>query len=175
MSFDDVEHVVLRIAGVVARIVDAVIAFVVAALLVLVTTQFIDRNYVTLWHDSPEEYVKIGLVWLCFLGFVRASATGETIRITFIHDMLPAGLQRVLDIGLELLLLVVVVFLAWKSWVMIQTASMQIILGTDLTLDVPVFGMLAGFVLLLPLIAWRLARALAGRPPMPASHPVIED
>ena len=28
-------------------------------------------------------------------------------------------------------MLVVVVFLAWKSWVMIQTASMQIILGND--------------------------------------------
>lgn len=174
MSFDDIERIVLRFAGYVARVVDLVIALVVAALLILVTTQFIDRNYVTLWHDSPEEYVKIGLVWLCFLGFVRASATGETIRITFVHEQLPAQVQRIVDIAVDLLLLVVVLFLAWKSWVMVQTASMQIILGTSFTLDVPVYGMLAGFVLLVPLILWRLIRAAAGRPHMPEPHPAVE-
>ncbi|CAA0101017.1 Uncharacterised protein [Starkeya nomas] len=175
MSFDDVERIVLKVSGYVARIVDLLIAVVVGALLVLVTSQFIDRNYVTLWYDSPEEYVKIGLVWLCFLGFVRASATGETIRITFAQDMLSPGMQRIIAILLDVLLLVVVAFLAWKSWIMIQTARMQIILGTDLTLDVPVFGMLAGFGLLVPLVFWRLVRALAGRPHMPDAHPVIED
>lgn len=174
MSFDDIERIVLRLAGYVARAVDLLIALIVTALLMLVTSQFIDRNYVTLWHDSPEEYVKIGLVWLCFLGFVRASATGETIRITFVHDLLPPALQRALDIVLDALLLVVVVFLTWKCWVMIQTASMQIILGTSLTLDVPVYGMLAGFVLLVPLIFWRLVRAAMGRPHMPEPHPHVE-
>ncbi len=130
MSLSEVERLALRLAAIVARVVDIAIMLLVAALLVLVTSQFVDRNYVTLWHDPPEEYVKIGLVWLCFLGFVRASATGETIRITFLHDMMPSGLQRIVDVLLDVLLLVVVIFLAWKCWVMIQTAQMQIILGT---------------------------------------------
>ncbi|MDF2621653.1 MAG: hypothetical protein K0S00_4312 [Xanthobacteraceae bacterium] len=174
MSLSEVERLALRLAAIVARVVDIAIMLLVAALLVLVTSQFVDRNYVTLWHDSPEEYVKIGLVWLCFLGFVRASATGETIRITFLHDMMPSGLQRIVDVLLDVLLLVVVIFLAWKCWVMIQTAQMQIILGTSLTLDVPVYGMFVGFVLLIPLISWRLLCAARGRPHMPAPHPSVE-
>lgn len=174
MSIVAFERLALRVAGLVARLIDFAIMLLVAALLVLVTTQFIDRNYVTLWYDSPEEYVKIGLVWLCFLGFVRASATGETIRITFLHDLLPHSLQRVIDVVIDALLLVVVIFLAWKCWVMIQTAQMQIILGTSLTLDVPVYGMFAGFALLAPMIFWRLLRAALGRPHMPAPHPTVE-
>jgi len=174
MSFDKAEAAVFRVAGVIGRIVDIVIALVVAALLVLVTTQFVDRNYVTLWHDSPEEYVKIGLVWLCFLGFVRASAAGETIRITFLYDLLPPLMQRMLDVVLDLLLLTVVGLLTWKSWVMIQTAQMQVILGTSLTLDVPVYGMLIGFSLLIPMICWRLLRALMGRPHMTTHHTSYE-
>jgi TRAP-type C4-dicarboxylate transport system permease small subunit len=174
MSIEKIECAVLAFAGYVARAVDALIALLVAALLVLVTSQFIDRNYVTLWHDSPEEYVKIGLVWLCFLGFVRASATGETIRITFLHDLLPKGIQRLLDVVLDLLLLTVVCFLALKSWEMIQTAQMQLILGTPLTLDVPVYGMFIGFVLLVPMICWRLFRALTGRPRLHDSHSAHE-
>jgi len=175
MSFNEIERFMLRLAGYVAWLVDLLIALLILALLVLVTSQFIDRNYITLWSDSPEEYVKICLVWLCFLGFVRAAACGETIRITFLHDLLPPLVQRLLDIALDGLLLVVVIFLASKSWIMIQTAKMQIILGTSLTLDVPVYGMLAGFLLLVPLIAWRLIRALAGRPHTQPSHPPLAE
>lgn len=174
MSLSEVERLALRLAAVVARVVDIAIMLIIAALLVLVASQFVDRNYVTLWHDSPEEYVKIGLVWLCFLGFVRASATGETIRITFVHEMMPPTLQRIVDVLLDVLLLVVVIFLAWKCWVMIQTAQMQIILGTALTLDVPVYGMFIGFVLLIPMIFWRLLCAVRGRPHMPAPHPSVD-
>lgn len=90
------------------------------------------------------------------------------------RQSLPPLLQRALDVVLDLLLLTVVGLLTWKSWVMIQSAQMQVILGTSLTLDVPVYGMLIGFVLLIPMICWRLLRALMGRPHMTQHHTSYE-
>lgn len=164
MSFERIDRWAETLGRAVARLLDMAIALIVAALLVIVFSQFIDRNYVDLWRESPEEYVKIGLTWLCFLGIARAFASGEIIRITFLYDALPALLRRVLDILINLVMLALLVVLTWKSWVMVETARFQMILGTNFTLDVPAYALLISFALLVPLVLWRLIRRLAGRP-----------
>jgi TRAP-type C4-dicarboxylate transport system permease small subunit len=148
MTFHSIDRRFMALGGIVGRVLE-------------VFSQFIDRNFATLWRQSPEEYVKIGLVWLCFVGLARAFATGEIIRITFLHEIVPARVAAVVDVLVELLLLTVLAILAVKSVTMIQAAQYQMILGTNLTLAVPAYGILAGVLLLVPLIAWRIVRRLA--------------
>ncbi|WP_157505418.1 TRAP transporter small permease subunit [Geminicoccus roseus] len=158
MTFHSIDRRVAILGRIVGTVLDVFIGLLVAALLVLVFSQFIDRNFVTLWRQSPEEYVKIGLTWLCFVGLARAFATDEIIRITVLHEVLPARALLVIDTLVDLLLLAVLAILAVKSLTMIQSAQYQMILGTNLTLSVPAYGVLAGILLLIPLIAWRMVR-----------------
>ena len=61
----------------------------------LVASQVIDRHIVRLWHaDSPEEYVKVGIVWLTFIGLAAALADGETVRVEVLRNALPPGGRR---------------------------------------------------------------------------------
>lgn len=171
MTFQSIDRAVTRVANAVAVLLDVAIGAVVAGLLAVVASQIVDRNWWPMWRDSPEEYVKIGLVWLCFLGIVRAFATGEVIRITFVYDWLPVRLRRAVDILFDLVLLAVLSVLVAKSWMMIQAAQFQMILGTDFTLDVPAYALLVGFGLLVPLIGWRLVRTLVGADGAPPEAP----
>ncbi len=138
-----------------------VVALVVLALLLLVSSQTLDR-YITVWHDSPEEYVKIGLTWLCFLGFALALKDGTEIRVDLADRFLPATARRwiygVFDVALLALIGVVVV----KSWTVFLISGDQLITGTDLTAAWPAGAMFIAFVLMFFVIAWRLVRRIRG-------------
>ncbi len=161
MTLQAIDRAITRFGRIVGHLLDAFIGVLLAGLLAVVFSQFVDRNYVTFWTDSPEEYVKIGLTWLCFVGLARAFATGEAIHISFLHDIVPAWMSLAIDTLIDGLILVVLFILVAKSVVMVEMADYQIILGTDFSLAVPATGVLVGFVLLVPLIAWRLIRRLA--------------
>lgn len=139
----------------------SVVALTVLGLLLLVSSQTLDR-YVTVWHDSPEEYVKIGLTWLCFLGFALALKDGTEIRVDLADRFLPATARRwiygVFDVALLALIGVVVV----KSWTVFWISGDQLITGTDLTAAWPAGAMLIAFVLMFFVIAWRLVRRVRG-------------
>lgn len=156
------------LAALVLRLVDIAIALTIVALFGIVASQVVDRNLLPLWRHSPEEYVKIGLVWLCFLGFARVYAVGEAIRITFVHDALPKRVQSIMDIAFDLLAITVLVVIVWKGMVFLQVAQLQMILGTDLTLAVPGTGLVLGCALMLAAALIRVTArvaALFGRSP----------
>lgn len=144
-----------------AAVWGSVVALVVLGLLVIVASQTLDR-YITIWHDSPEEYVKIGLTWLCFLGFALALKDGTEIRVDLADRFLPATARRwiygVFDVALLALIGVVVV----KSWTVFLISGDQLITGTDLTAAWPAGAMLIAFVLMFFVIAWRLVRRIRG-------------
>lgn len=160
MSFTEIDRYVGVVGRLIGRLLDVIIGLLIASLLVIVFSQFIDRNFFPFWRDSPEEYVKIGLTWLCFIGIVRAFATDEHIRITLVQDTMPKSVSIAVDTALDLLLLVLLVILTGKCWQMVQAAQYQIVLGTDLSLAVPASGILAGIALMLPLTIWRMLRRL---------------
>lgn len=161
MTFTAIDHAIGRFGHWVGRAMDLAIGLLLAFLLIVVFSQFIDRNFYPFWRDSPEEYVKIGLTWLCFLGIARAFSTDETIRISFMQEILPPWAARLLDTLIDLLLLVLLAILAAKCWQMVQTAQYQMVLGTDLSLAVPASGILIGISLMLPLTLWRIVRRIA--------------
>lgn len=139
---------------------DVLIGLLLGGLLVVVFSQFIDRNFVAFWRDSPEEYVKIGLTWLCFVGIVRAFSADEHIRITILQDTLPKWGANVVDTLIDLLLLVLLAILTMKCWEMVQSAQYQMVLGTSFSLAIPASGILLGIALMLPLTIWRMLRRI---------------
>ena len=138
-----------------------VVALVVLLLLIIVASQTVDR-YVTLWQDSPEEWVKIGLAWLCFLGFALALKDGTEIRVDLADRILPAVARRWIYGVFDVALLVLIGVVIWKSWINYQASAAQLITGTDVTAAWPAGAMLAAFVLMFFVILWRLIRRLRG-------------
>lgn len=156
------------LAALVLRLVDLAIALTILALFGLVASQVIDRNLAPLWRHSPEEYVKVGLVWLCFLGFARVYAAGEAIRVTFVLDALSERVRSILEIAFDLLAIAVLAVIVRKGLLFLEVARLQTILGTDLTLAVPAAGLVLGSALMLGVALVRVtarAAALFGRAP----------
>lgn len=138
-----------------------VVAGVVLALLLMVASQTLDR-FVTIWSDSPEEYVKIGLCWLCFLGFALALKDGTEIRVDLADRILPATARRWIYGLFDVALMVLIAVVTLKSWTVFLISQDQLITGTDLTAAWPAGAMLVAFVLMFFVIARRLLRRLRG-------------
>ena len=87
-----------------------------AALLVVVVSQVMDRHFIDLWSDSPEEYVKIGMIWLTFIGFALAMKEGTEIRVDLADHVLPVKARAVLYGVFDIVLLVLIGIVIWKSY-----------------------------------------------------------
>lgn len=151
-------------AALLLRLVDAAIGLIVFGLFAIVASQTIDRNLVPFWRHSPEEYVKVGLVWLCFLGFARVYAAGETIRIEFLHGALSPPARRILDTAFDLLAVTVLAVIVTKGVVFLRVADMQMILGTDMSLAVPGLGLVIGAMLMLAAAVVRIVARFVAAP-----------
>jgi len=140
---------------------ESIVALVVLGLLIIVSSQTLDRFF-TLWTDSPEEYVKIGLAWLCFLGFALALKDGTEIRVDLADRFLPVTARRWIYGGFDVALLALIGVVVIKSWTLFLIGGDQLITGTDLTAAWPTGAMLIAFVLMFFVIAWRLVRRVRG-------------
>ncbi len=136
------------------------IALMVGILLVVVVLQIVDRHFVDLWKDSPEEYVKIVLIWLTFIGFALAMKNGTEIRVDLADHYLPKGVRRLLYGLFDVLLLWVIGIVVWKSWASVVVGESQVILGTDFSVAVPTWGMLIGVALMFLAVLARLVKRL---------------
>ena len=106
----------------------------------------------------------IGLIWLTFIGFALAMREGTEIRVDLADHYLPLQVRQWIYGSFDVLLLVVIGIVVWKSWQSIGIGQMQVILGTSFSVAVPTWGMLIGVVLMFVVVAVRLARRVANRP-----------
>lgn len=139
------------------------VALLVVALLALVAAQFLDRYVIHRWQGFPaEEYIKVGIVWLTFVGFGLALRRGMEIRVDFIDAHLPARVQRWLFGAFDIVTLAVVAVVLVKGLRLYEISGLQMILGTEMTVAVPVLGMLVGCALMTLAVALRLLRRITG-------------
>jgi TRAP-type C4-dicarboxylate transport system permease small subunit len=151
---------VLRAAALLLKLSVGLLLF---ALLALVASQIVDRHLVQIWRaDSPEEYIKVGIVWLAFIGLAAALADGETVRVEMLRAALPPMARRLLDALFDLAVLAVIAVTLWHGWRVFQVGQFQDILGTVFSLAVPVAGLLLGFAACALVILARLVRAARG-------------
>lgn len=142
------------------RLWELSIAVLVAALLIVVSSQVVDRYVIDLWTDSPEEWIKIGLVWLTFVGFALAMRHGTDIRVDLVEHFLPRKLVMTVNTVFDALLLVLIGILCFKTWQLWDVSRDQAIVGASVSVAVPTAGLLVGLVLMFIVVAVRLVLRL---------------
>lgn len=146
------------------RLLQVSVGLLIACLFLLVASQVVDRHLVRIWFaDSPEEYVKVGIVWLTFIGLAAALADGETVRVEIVRNALKPALRRIVDILFDLMVLAVIGVTLWHGWRVFQVGHYQQILGTGFTLAVPVAGLMLGFAACALVLAHRVLRLMRRR------------
>jgi TRAP-type C4-dicarboxylate transport system permease small subunit len=143
------------------RAAAVVVVTLLVAMLVLVVSQIVDRYVHPIWHGLPaDEYVKVALIWMTFLGFGLAMRAGVEVRVDVIDKHVPARVRGIVYGAFDLVMLAMLGVILWKSVQLYRISTLQTILGTDLTVAVPVLGMLLGCALMaLALLARVLRRA----------------
>jgi TRAP-type C4-dicarboxylate transport system permease small subunit len=161
----------LKLLGLAERVWELFIALLVAGLLVVVASQVVDRYVIDLWTDSPEEWIKIGLVWLTFVGFALAMRHGTDIRVDLVEHFLPRKLVTAVNTVFDTLLLVLIGVLCFKTWQLWDVSRDQAIVGTSVSVATPTAGLLVGLVLMLIVVAVRLVLRLMHRDNVDAHDP----
>jgi len=149
------------------RLLDVLIEWVVVALMValvvIVSLQFIDRHFIDTGIAAPDQYARVALVWLTFIGFAIAVRAALNVRVDLIDAHLPATIRRVLELAFDALMLVLLGILLPGSWRLIEIGSGQLLLGTFLTAAVPAAGAFIACLLMSLFVGLRLIVRLLGR------------
>lgn len=145
------------------RAAAVLIVVLLVGMVLVVLSQFVDRYFTPIWGGIPaEEYVKVALIWLTFVGFGLALRAGAEIRVDFVDQHVPMRVRQVVYTGFDLVLLAMMGFILWKSVRLYQVSTLQTILGTDMTVALPVIGMMLGCILIALALVARLLRRLFG-------------
>lgn len=147
----------------VERALEWLIAVLVAALLLIVSSTFIDRHFVTLPMAAPDAYARIILVWLTFIGFALAVKGGLNIRVDLIDSRLPAKARRVLEYVFDFVMLGLTVILGVNGWRLVVIGHDQERLGTGMSEAWPSAALFVSCILLVLFLVLRIALRFAGR------------
>jgi TRAP-type C4-dicarboxylate transport system permease small subunit len=97
------------------HLLDVLIEWVVVALMVslvvIVSLQFIDRHFIDTGIAAPDQYARVGLVWLTFIGFAIAVRAALNVRVDLIDAHLPAKIRHVLALIFDALMIVLLAVL----------------------------------------------------------------
>lgn len=152
-----------RALHVVEKLLEWLIALLVAGLVLIVGSQFVDRHFVTLPIPAPDAYARIMLVWLTFVGFALAVKNGVNIRVDLIDTHLPAKVQLVLEYVFDVTTLVLTVIIGVHGWRLIEIGQGQERLGTVLSEAWPSAALVVSCVLLVLFLVLRIVLRAVGR------------
>jgi TRAP-type C4-dicarboxylate transport system permease small subunit len=148
---------------VIATLADWLCAAVIVAVIAIVASQFVDRHFVSLPIQAPDQYVRIGVIWITFVGFALAIRDGTNIRVDLIDRFLPGWVTRSLAVLFDLLILALAVLIAVKGWVIVELGAGQLLLGTPFNAAVPNTALFVSAILIALFVAARLLRRCLGR------------
>ena len=147
----------------VERVLEWLIAVLVAALLLIVASTFIDRHFITLPMAAPDAYARVILVWLTFIGFALAVKGGINIRVDLIDARLPEKVRRILDYVFDSMMLGLTVMLGVNGWRLVAIGRDQERLGTGMSEAWPSAALFVSCILLVLFLVLRIALRFSGR------------
>src|SRR4029078_1600647 len=116
------------------RLLDLLVEWVVIALMVslvrIVALRFIDRHFIDTGIAAPDQYARVALVWLTFIGFAIAVRGAVNIRVDFIRARPPSKVRAALESGFDALMVVLVAVMVPGCWRLIEIGKDQDLLGT---------------------------------------------
>ena len=152
-----------RALRLVERVLEWLVAALVAALLVIVASTFVDRHFVTLPMAAPDAYARVILVWLTFIGFALAVKGGLNIRVDLIDARLPAKARRALDYVFDVVMLGLTVMLGMNGWRVVVIGKDQERLGTMMSEAWPSAALVVSCIVLALFLVLRTALRFSGR------------
>jgi TRAP-type transport system small permease protein len=149
------------------RVVDRGFSWVVVAmmcaLVVVVSLQFVDRYFVDTGIAAPDQYARVALVWLTFIGFALAVRSAANVRVDLIDAHLPPKLQAFLAGIFDAMMIVLLVAMLPGGWRLIEIGKDQDLLGTVFTAAVPAAGLFIASGLMLGYLSLRLLARITGQ------------
>lgn len=163
-----------RALRLVERALEWLVAILVAALLLIVSSTFIDRHFVTLPMAAPDAYARVILVWLTFVGFALAVKNGLNIRVDLIDSRLPEKARRMLEYSFDVVMLGLTVILGVNGWRLVVIGRDQERLGTGMSEAWPSAALFVSCILLVLFLALRITLRFCGRE-LPRHTPLEAD
>ena len=156
----------MRFLVVSMRLLDRLFAWVVVlamiSLVVIVSLQFIDRHFIDTGMAAPDQYARVALVWLTFVGFALAIRAAVNVRVDLIDAHLPVKLRSALEYVFDGMMIVLLVALLPGSWRLIEIGREQELLGTVFTSAVPAAAAFVSSLLMLFYLGMRLIARFSG-------------
>lgn len=156
----------MRFLVVSMRLLDRLFAWVVVlamiSLVVIVSLQFIDRHFIDTGMAAPDQYARVALVWLTFVGFALAIRAAVNVRVDLIDAHLPVKLRSALEYVFDGMMIVLLVALLPGSWRLIEIGREQELLGTVFTSAVPAAAAFVSSLLMLFYLGMRLIARFIG-------------
>jgi TRAP-type C4-dicarboxylate transport system permease small subunit len=151
---------VIRALRLLDRLVEWIVIALMVSLVVIVSLQFIDRHFIDTGIAAPDQYARVALVWLTFIGFAIAVRAAVNIRVDLIDARLPPKVRSILEAAFDVLMVVLLAVLLPGCWRLIEIGKDQELLGTAFTAAVPAAGVLIACVLMLLYVGLRLIARL---------------
>jgi len=139
-------------------------ALVIAMLMVLVFTvgQVFDRHLLKSTFAAHDQFARIGLVWLTFLGIAVGIRDRTNVRIELLNHLAPQHIRRFMAIAIDLVILATSILLVIVGVPLLEVGAFQAIMGTTLYYDTMYASLLCGLCLLIIFLVLRFADLLSG-------------
>lgn len=120
----------------------------------VVLLQIFSRHFMDQPFAWTEEASRFLFIWFCFLGSAVALVNDQHLGINYFVNKFPAGLRRVGDIFVDLLIGSFGVFVFWNSLRLMEFAGSQVstIIRMPMKYVYLAFPVMAGFFVLISLI-----------------------
>ncbi len=154
------------LAGAVRVVAGLMRAGVVAAmLLVLLSTvgQVADRQFIQSKFGAYDQYGRLGLVWLTFLGIAIAVRERANIRIDLLDHFVSPRAALAKGVVLDIVMAAVAVLLVVVGWPLLEVGSFQVIMDTPFDYGEVYAALLIGMLVLTLFVVARLLDLAAGR------------
>ena len=137
---------------------------VVALVVILVSTlgQVADRHVIKSGFGAFDQYGRLGLVWLTFLGIAVAVRERANIRIDLLDHVLSARAIRAKAVLLDAAMAAVALGLVAAGWPLLEVGGFQVIMDTPFDYGAVYAALLLGMAVLAVFVLARLLDAATG-------------
>lgn len=112
---------------------------------------------------STEEYTRMALVWVTFIGAAVALRRNKLTRIEVLEEHLPVRFRQLLVIFFDLVLMFLLLIIIVKGWEATMVTTSQIVAGTPLSYAWFVFSVVVGSAIMFFYLGLRLLKHLLGQ------------
>ena len=152
-----------RVASWVDRFLKWYIVLLMGLMVFMTFIQVFARYVLNSPFTSTEEYTRMVLVWLTFMGAAVALRRKRLTRIEVLEEHLPGRVRSFLAVFFDLVLMFLLLIIAVKGWEATLVTTSQIVAGTPLSYAWFVFSVVVGSVIMFFYLCVRRLQLLLGQ------------